>query len=166
MPRSTSTSVTAPLSVFRLEIASRCAWLLLRAGFDQGVVVEPRRQRQHGACDLDQVVECKGTDGLRRRGLDRGEAVGEQRLGRVFDVLEQALEDVVEQHDLLVRIVDRAVDEEVGHAAQRLDTACDGAVRERRLQFVEQTFGGGLGLRTHDSVLERWRRILRRRIGK
>ena len=31
LPRSTSTSVTAPLSTRRIEIAIRCAWLLLRA---------------------------------------------------------------------------------------------------------------------------------------
>ena len=31
LPRSTSTSVTAPLSTLRVEIAIRCAWLLLRA---------------------------------------------------------------------------------------------------------------------------------------
>ena len=31
LPRSTSTSVTAPLSAFRVEIAIKCAWLLLRA---------------------------------------------------------------------------------------------------------------------------------------
>jgi hypothetical protein len=31
LPRRTSTSVTAPLSTFRVEIAIRCAWLLLRA---------------------------------------------------------------------------------------------------------------------------------------
>ena len=31
LPRRTSTSVTAPLSTLRVEIAIRCAWLLLRA---------------------------------------------------------------------------------------------------------------------------------------
>ncbi len=31
LPRSTSTSVTAPLSTLRVDIAIKCAWLLLRA---------------------------------------------------------------------------------------------------------------------------------------
>jgi hypothetical protein len=31
LPRTTSTSVTASLSTFRVEIAIKCAWLLLRA---------------------------------------------------------------------------------------------------------------------------------------
>ena len=57
-------------------------------------------------------------------------------------MLDQALEHVVEQVDLLVRIIHRSIDEEVGHPAQRLlDAAGDGAVRQRRsLQFVEQIF--------------------------
>ena len=69
--------------------------------------------------------------------------------------MHQALEDVVEQPDLFVRIIHRAVDEKIGHAAQGFDPARDGSVRERGLQFVEQTFGSGGGFRTHDSVLER-----------
>ena len=54
-------------------------------------------------------------------------------------MVDQALEDIVEQPDLLVRIVHRAVDEEIGHPAQGLYPARDGAVRERGLQLVEQT---------------------------
>ena len=68
---------------------------------------------------------------------------------------DQALEDVVEQPDLFVGIIHRAVDEQIGDAAQRLDPARDGAVRERGLQLVEQIFGSGGGFRTHDSILER-----------
>jgi hypothetical protein len=45
-------------------------------------------------------------------------------------------------------------DEQIGHAAQRFDPARDGAVRERGLQLIEQTFGSGNGFRTHDSILE------------
>ena len=118
----------------RLALAAR--------GLDQRLVVEPLRLRQHGAGDLDQIVERQRPDRQRRRGVDRGEAIGEQRLGRGLDVIHQALEDVVEQPDLLVRIVHRAVDEEIGDPAQGLDPAGDGAMRERGLQLVEQAFGG------------------------
>ena len=70
-------------------------------------------------------------------------------------MVHQALEDVVEQFDLFVGIIHRAVDEEIGHPAQGFDPARDGAVGKRGLQLVEQTFGtGNGGFRTHDSVLE------------
>ena len=142
LPRSTSTSVTAPLSVLRVEIAIRCAWLLLRA-----VSISVSSSRQFDCDSTGPATSMTSSKAsarivMRRRGVDRREAVGEQRLGRGFDVQHQALEDVVEQFDLLVGIVHRAVEEEVGHAAQRLDPARDGAVGERRLQFVEQVFGG------------------------
>ena len=72
-------------------------------------------------------------------------------------MIDQALEDIVEQPDLFVRIVHRAVDEEVGYPAQGLDPARDGAVRKRGLQFVEQACRRGRlgGFRNHDSILER-----------
>ena len=133
----------------RLALAARI--------LDQGLVVEPHRLRQHRACHLDDVIESQRADRERRGGVDRGETVGQQHLGRGFDVIDQALEDIVEQPDLFVRIVHRAVDEEIGHPAQGLDPAGDGPVRKRGLQFVEQTSGGGErlgGFRNHDSVLE------------
>ena len=114
----------------RLALAAR--------GFDQRLVVEPFRLRQHRGCDLDQIVERQRADGQRRRGVDRREAACEQRLGGGLDVPHQAMEHVVEQRDLLVRVIHRAVEKKVGDAAQRLDPARDGAVRERGLQFVEQ----------------------------
>jgi hypothetical protein len=69
-------------------------------------------------------------------------------------VKHQALEYVIEQTDLVIGIIHRAIDEEIGDAAQGLDPARDGSMRERGLQLVEQIFGGGGGLRTHDSFLE------------
>jgi hypothetical protein len=53
--------------------------------------------RQHRAGDLDDVVEGERADGERRCGIDRGKTVGEQGLGRRFDVIDQALKDIVEQ---------------------------------------------------------------------
>ena len=84
---------------------------LVARGLDQRVVVEPLRLRQHRSCDLDEIVERQRADGERRRGVDRRETIGEQRLGGGLDVMHQALEDVVEQRDLFVRIIHRAVDE-------------------------------------------------------
>ena len=121
LPRSTSTSVTASLSDLREEIASRCAWLLLRASSISASSSSRSRLRQHGAGDLDRVVEGERADGPRRRGVDRGKAAGQQRARGDFEMRDQALEHVVEQADLLVGIIHRAVDEEVGHLAQRLD---------------------------------------------
>ena len=69
--------------------------------------------------------------------------------------MHQALEDVVEQPDLFVGKIHRAVDEKIGHPAQGFDPARDGSVRERGLQLVEQIFGSDSGFRTHDSILER-----------
>ena len=128
---------------------------LAAGGFDQRLVVEPFRSGQYRTGDLDDIVERQGADGGRRRAADRSEAVGEQRLGRCLDVTHQALEYIVEQFDLLVGKIHRAVDEKIGHPAQGLDAARHGAVRERRLQLVEQVFGSGGGFRTHDSILER-----------
>jgi hypothetical protein len=51
------------------------------------------------------------------------------------------LEDVVEQLDLFVRIIYRAAEEKIGHAAQGFDPARDRSVRKCGLQLVEQTFG-------------------------
>jgi len=68
--------------------------------------------------------------------------------------MHQTLEDVVEQRDLLVRKIDSAAEEEIGDAAQGFDPARDSAVRQRRLQLIEQAFGSGCGVRTHDSFLE------------
>ncbi|MGY4435751.1 CHAD domain-containing protein [Bradyrhizobium sp. F1.13.1] len=48
---------------------------------------------------------------------------------------------VVEHADVVVGIVQGVAHEEIGDAAQRLDPVRDGAVRERSLQFLEQTFG-------------------------
>ena len=154
LPRSTSTSVTAPLSTLRVEIAIKCAWLLLRA------VSISVSSSSRSDCDSTGAATSIRSSNASARTV-RGGAVSigasrldEQRLGGGLDVLHQALEDVVEQPDLFVRIIHRAVDEEIGHAAQRLDPARDGAVRERGLQLVEQTFGIGGGFRTHDSILE------------
>src|SRR5438270_1932117 len=132
----------------RLALAARI--------LDQGLVVEPHRLRQHRTCHLDDIIERKRADGERRRGVDRGETVSQQHLGRGFDVIDQALEDVVEQPDLLVRIIHRAVDEKIGYPAQGLYPASDGTVRKGGLQLIEQTSGGGRlgGFRNHDSVLE------------
>src|SRR2546430_16879680 len=68
---------------------------------------------------------------------------------------DQALEHIVEQRDLFVRKLNRAVDEKIGHAAQGFDPPCDGSMCERGLQLVEQVFGGDSGFRAHDSILER-----------
>ncbi len=61
----------------------------------------------------------------------------------------------IEQLDLLARKINSAVDEKIGHPAQGFDPACDGAMCESGLQFVEQIFGSGAGFRTHNSILER-----------
>ena len=129
---------------------------LVARGLDQRLVVEAVRLRQHGAGHLDDVVERQRPDGLRRGDVDRGQPVGEQLLGRGFDVQHQALEHVVEQLDLLVGIIHRAAEKQVGDPAQRLHAPRDGAVCKRGLQFVEQVFGGNGRLQTHDSILERW----------
>ena len=71
-------------------------------------------------------------------------------------MVDQALEDVVEQSDLFVRIVHRAVDEEIGHPAQGLDPARDGPVRERGLQLVEQIGGEVADFELMNSILEQW----------
>ncbi|MBA7630853.1 hypothetical protein ES703_38378 [subsurface metagenome] len=84
----------------------------------------------------------------------RRQAVGEQRLGRGFDVQHQALQHVVEQADLFVGIVHRVIEKEIGDAAQRLYPAGDGAVGEGGLQFIKQVLGSFCSLRTHDSILE------------
>ena len=87
-------------------------------------------------------------------------------------MVDQALEDIVEQPDLLVRIVHRAVDEEIGYPAQGLYPASDGSVRERGLQLVEQISGRGRpgeeeDLAAFEIMTLSWsknrRRILRRR---
>ena len=154
LPRSTSTSVTAPLSTFRVEIAIKCAWLLLRA------VSISASSSSRSDCDSTGAATSIRSSNASVRMVSGGavsigsETVGEQRLGRGLDVLHQALEYVVEQVDLFVRIIHRAIDEKIGHPAQRLDPARDGSVRERGLQLVEQIFGSGSGFRTHDSILE------------
>jgi len=60
---------------------------------------------------------------------------------------------VVEKADLFVGIVRRSVGEEVCDAAQRLDAARDGAMRQRGLQLIEQVIGGQGGFRTHGLYL-------------
>ena len=119
---------------------------LVARRLDQRVVVEPVGLRQHRTRDLDDVVEGERPDRHRRRGVDRRQAVGEQRLGRGLDVQHQALEHVVEQADLLVGIIHRIVEKEIGDPAQRLDPARDGAVGKGGLQFVQQVLGGFGGL--------------------
>src|SRR5258706_13554812 len=154
LPRSTSTSVTASLSTLRVEIAIKCAWLLLRAA-SISASSSRLRLRQHRGCDLDDIVQRRRADGEPRRGIERSQTIGKQRLGGGLDVLHQALEDVVEQLDLLVRVICRAAEEKIGHPAQGFDPASDRSVRKRGLQFVEQTLGSGCGFRTHNSILER-----------
>ena len=127
---------------------------LVPRGLDQGFVVEALRLGQHGSCDLDQIVERQRADGQRRRAIDRSQPIGKQRFGGGFDVVHQALEHIVEQGDLIVGELDGAADEEIGDPAQRFNTAGDGSVGQRGLQFVEQAFGSREGFQTHDSVLE------------
>ncbi|MGY4361596.1 hypothetical protein ACVW0J_008089 [Bradyrhizobium sp. i1.7.7] len=122
---------------------------------DQGRLVQPFRFREHGSGDFDHLVERERADDLGRRGRDRRETVGEQRSRRGLDLLDQALEHVVEHPDVLVGIIHRIVDEEIGDAAQGLDPARDGAVRERGLQFLKQVLGWFFGFRSHGPVLER-----------
>jgi len=83
---------------------------LVARGLDQRFVVKPLRLGQHGSRDLDHIVERQCADRQRRRAIDRGQAIGEQRLGGILDVMHQALEDIVEQRDLVVRKIDRAVE--------------------------------------------------------
>ncbi len=52
--------------------------------------------------------------------------------------MDQALEYVIEQADLFVRIIHRAVDEQIGHPAQGFHPTRHRAMRECGLQFVEQ----------------------------
>jgi hypothetical protein len=101
------------------------------------VVVNALRLRQNGGCDLDQIVECQRPDRQWWRAIDRGEAIGQKRLGGDLDVMHQALKHIVEQRDLVVRKLDSAADEEVGHPAQRFNPAGNGSLRQRYLQFVE-----------------------------
>ena len=93
--------MTAPLKTLRVEIASKCAWLLLAGSLDQRLVVQPLGSRQHGRRNLDQIVQRQGAEGKRRRGIDRGEATGQQHFRGGFNVVRQALEDVVKQPDLV-----------------------------------------------------------------
>ena len=127
---------------------------LVARGLDQRLVVEPFRLDSTGAATSIRSSNASARTVSGGARVDRGEAIGEQRLGGGLDVMDQALEHVVEQPDLFVRKIDRAVDEEVGDPAQGFDPARDGAVRKRGLQFVEQAFGSGGGFRTHDSILE------------
>ena len=106
---------------------------LVARGFDQRVIVEPLRSGQHRSRDLDQVIERKRANSERRRRVDRSETIGEQRLGGGLDLIRQALENVVEQRDLFVRKIHRAVDEKIGHPAQGFDPARHGSVRQRGL---------------------------------
>ncbi|MHC2620908.1 hypothetical protein ACVIW2_002940 [Bradyrhizobium huanghuaihaiense] len=108
---------------------------------DQRRLVQPFRFRQHGSCDLDDLVERERADDLGRCGRDRCEAVGKQRPGRRLDLLDQAFEHVVEHANVVVGIVRRVAHEEIGDAAQCLDSPRDGAVRERGLQFFKQILG-------------------------
>src|SRR5947207_6196961 len=77
LPRSTRTSVTAPLSTLRVEIAIRWAWLLLRA-VSISASSSTVRLRQHGTRHLDDVVERQRADRERRGVGDRRHAVGKQ----------------------------------------------------------------------------------------
>ncbi|MET3341168.1 hypothetical protein ABIF52_001549 [Bradyrhizobium japonicum] len=128
---------------------------------DQGRLVQPFRFRQHRSCDLDHLVERERADDLRRCRRDRCEAVGEQRPRRGLDLFDQALEYVVEHADVLVGVIHCIAHEQIGDAAQRLDPAHNGAVRERSLQFLEQVLGWSGGSGYHCPVLER---LVRRRL--
>jgi len=79
---------------------------------------------QYGSRDLDHIRRTAARGSSAAGAVDRSQAIGKQRLGRVLDVMHQALEDVVKQRDLVVRKIDRAIDEEIGDAAQRFDPAC------------------------------------------
>ena len=56
--------------------------------------------------------------------------------------------------EISVPVIDCAIDEKVGDAAQGLDPARDRSVGERSLQFIEQAFRSGGVFQTHGSVLE------------
>src|SRR6266480_6090030 len=141
LPRSTSTSVTARLSTLRIEIAIKCPWLLLRA-----VSISASSSSRSDSESTGAATSIRSSNASAR--MVRGGAVfiGARRL---------ASSAIVEQLDLLARKINSAVDEKIGHPAQGFDPACDGAMCESGLQFVEQIFGSGAGFRTHNSILER-----------
>src|SRR5437667_293615 len=90
---------------------SVCLVMAAARDLDQGRLVQALRLRQHGAGDLDDLVERERADDPGRRGCDRRQPVGEQRLGRRLDLFDQALEYVVEQPHMIVGVVHRIVDE-------------------------------------------------------
>jgi hypothetical protein len=80
LPRWTSTSVTAPLRVLRVEI-EQMRLALLRA-FSIRVLSSSRIDCDSTDLPPDDIIESKRADGERRGGVDRGETVGQQHLGR------------------------------------------------------------------------------------
>ena len=137
-PRSTRTLVTdfaeRPAPRDRQEVL-----LTLGAGADQEVaLIEPIRQSQHRAGDVDIVVERQHMDDVRRRIGDRRQALGQFGAGLVLDGVDQPRHDIVEDADLLFGIALGVVDEEIGDAGENIDPAGNAPRGQRGFELVEE----------------------------
>jgi hypothetical protein len=102
---------------------------------DQRVFVEPERLRQHRRRHLDDVVARQFPDDLVWGGRDRGQAVRQLGAPARLDRIGQTVDHLIEQLDLLERIVLGADEEKVGDTAQRLEPLAAGAVSDRVVEF-------------------------------
>ena len=113
--------------------------LALGAGADQEVaLVEPLRQRQHRAGDVDIVVEGQHVNDVGRRIGDRRDALRQPGAGLALDGVDEPRHDVVEHADLLFGIARGVVDEEIGDAGQDVDAARNAPRRQRGFELVEE----------------------------
>ena len=115
--------------------------------FHQRSVLEPPRVRQDRRGHVDCIVECQRADDSGGRVGDQSEAAAELRAGSLLDSPDEPAHDVAEQLDLIVGKPARAVDEEVGDAAQDLGARRRILARQHIVEVTDQMF-----LRVHQAT--------------
>ena len=115
--------------------------------FHQRRVFEPHRVRQHRRGHVDRVVECQRADDPGGRVGDESEPAAEFRPGGLPDGPDQPAHDVAEQVDLIDGKAARAVDEEIGDAAQDLGAPGGILAGQHTFEIADQMF-----LRVHQAT--------------
>ncbi|MGY4622299.1 hypothetical protein ACVWY3_000055 [Bradyrhizobium sp. USDA 4486] len=109
-----------------------------QGALDQHLLIDAVGIAQHGAGDLDLVVEGELLDDVERGVIAGCHQLGELRPRRHLDLVGEPADDLAEHADLVVAVAAR--DQDVGRMPQRLRAALVGAARNRVVQILQKRF--------------------------
>jgi hypothetical protein len=110
---------------------------------DQGRIVEPRGLGEDRTSHLARFVERQRAYDLGRRIGTGGQPDGQQGARGKLNIHRQTVEDVVEDSDLVFRVLIRPDDEQVGHVTQQRPPTFSRGGRDRVVDVPQDREAGG-----------------------